>query len=378
MFQDLFHEPFQFIFQWAQNPDFIHDFRIKFPDKAGKVFKSVRNELISKPQTIADCAAWARQIFENLFVTKILDTLHQYENDKTFWTGARRKPSPIIFDPADENHSLFIVSVATIRARIWGIPVLATDEILHVASAIVPESRPHQREEVDDLLHQLLDLTLTLRNLVLHPEDFEKDDDSNGHMDFVASTANLRAINYQIAPTTRLEARRIVGKIIPAMATTTAMVCGFVCFELCKIHCVTHKKLEDYRNGSISLAFFQFSLSEPVASVKLPLGGTDNQFDPVWEIRDVLGDLPVGDFIQQIETQNQVKVHSLYCSGSQLWSDSDSEDDERRRKTLTEIIAQVPNSAIQTTKRVKVAVDSCIPDTGNDAHIPLFRLNYSS
>jgi hypothetical protein len=156
------------------------------------------------------------------------------------------------------------------------------------------------------------------------------------------------------------------------------MVSGFVCFELCKIHCVTPKKLEDYRNGSINLAFFRFSLSEPVASMKFPLGGTDNQFDTVWEIPDVLGDLPVGDFIQQIETQNQVKVHSLYCSGSQLWSDSDSEDDETRKKTLTEIIAQVPNSPIQTTKRVKLVVDSCIPDTGDDAHIPLFRLHCRS
>lgn len=29
-------------------------------------------------------------------------------------------------------------------------------------------------------------------------EEFEKDDDSNGHIDFIYSMANLRAINYKL------------------------------------------------------------------------------------------------------------------------------------------------------------------------------------
>ena len=46
------------------------------------------------------------------------------------------------------------------------------------------------------------------------------------------SASNLRAVNYQIPTNTRLETKQIAGKIIPAIATTTAMVTGVVCAEI--------------------------------------------------------------------------------------------------------------------------------------------------
>lgn len=60
------------------------------------------------------------------------------------------------------------------------------------------------------------------------PLFFEKDDDSNGHMDFVASASALRAQMYAIEAADRLQTKRIAGKIIPAIATSTAAVAGLV------------------------------------------------------------------------------------------------------------------------------------------------------
>lgn len=40
-----------------------------------------------------------------------------------------------------------------------------------------------------------------IKNVDLNPIDFEKDDDSNLHMDFITSCSNLRAQNYDISPT---------------------------------------------------------------------------------------------------------------------------------------------------------------------------------
>lgn len=64
--------------------------------------------------------------------------------------------------------------------------------------------------------------------LQMSPQQFEKDDDSNGHIDFVASASALRARVYSIEPADRLKTKRIAGKIIPAIATATAAVAGLV------------------------------------------------------------------------------------------------------------------------------------------------------
>jgi len=64
--------------------------------------------------------------------------------------------------------------------------------------------------------------------------EFEKDDDSNHHIDFISAVSNLRARNYQIGETERYKVKLIAGKIIPAVATTTAMVVGTIGIEIYK------------------------------------------------------------------------------------------------------------------------------------------------
>ena len=54
-------------------------------------------------------------------------------------------------------------------------------------------------------------------------------------MAFVTAAANLRAANFEIPRCDVHTAKRVAGKIVPAIATTTAAVVGLVGMELLKL-----------------------------------------------------------------------------------------------------------------------------------------------
>lgn len=119
----------------------------------------------------------------------------------------------------------------------------------------------------------------------LKVEEFEKDIDSNFHIDFISSISNLRCVNYQLKEATWLDVKLKAGKIIPALATTTAAVAGMQTLELLKL--MKCEKLEEFRNYYLNLAlpFVQGSECGEVKKLKLT-EGLEVDLWTRWDIRD--------------------------------------------------------------------------------------------
>ena len=74
----------------------------------------------------------------------------------------------------------------------------------------------------------------------------------NYHISFITAACNLRCDNYAIKRTEFQACKVIAGKIIAAIATTTAAVCGLVVLELFKL--VMKKGTDFLFNRQIGLA----------------------------------------------------------------------------------------------------------------------------
>lgn len=109
----------------------------------------------------------------------------------------------------------------------------------------------------------------------LRAVEFEKDDPTNWHIEFVGSVANLRARNYSIKEVDNFQVKLIAGKIIPALATTTAMIVGAVGLEIIKS--LLDKPIGQMKNCFSNLALPLWLFSEPLPPIKTK----DKEMDPI-------------------------------------------------------------------------------------------------
>ncbi|CAC5382570.1 UBE1L2 [Mytilus coruscus] len=276
--------------------------------------------LHNRSATWSDCIKLGRLKFEKYFNHRAKQLLHHFPLDtkqsdgSLFWQSPKRPPVPQEFDVANENHMSFVISTARLYGHAANIAQSSQDtttetvvKILH--SVVVPSFRPSSKRIVTDesaskpldegpadgdeyqdaanRIQRVINQSKSPNEVtsVMKVADFEKDDDTNGHIDFITAAANLRASMYGIECSDRLKVKRIAGRIVPAIATTTAAVAGLVSVELLKVLDMK-QPIEVYKNCFLNLALPVLLLSEPgpVEKTVLKEGLTVTMWDK-WEVK---------------------------------------------------------------------------------------------
>ncbi|CAJ2640355.1 unnamed protein product [Trifolium pratense] len=356
-----------------------------------------------KCDTFEDCITWARLKFEDYFANRVKQLTFTFPEDAAtstgapFWSAPKRFPRPLQFSTSDLSHLNFVMSAAILRSESFGIPI--PDWVKNprkVADAvdrvIVPDFQPKEgvkvvtdekatslstasvddADVINDLITKLercrTNLTPTFR---MKPIQFEKDDDTNYHMDVIAGLANMRARNYSIPEVDKLKAKFIAGRIIPAIATSTAMATGLVCLELYKVLDGGHK-VEDYRNTFANLALPLFSMAEPVPPKVIKHQETSWT---VWD-RWTLGNNPtLRELIQWLKDKG-LKAYSISCGNCLLFNSMFPRHKERMDRTIADLGREVAKLEIPLYRHHLDVVVACEDEEDNDVDIPLVSIYF--
>lgn len=141
---------------------------------------------------------------------------------------------------------------------------------------------------------------------LIHPEQFEKDNDQNFHIDVIYAMGNCRAVNYKLDAMDWITVKLKAGRIVPALATTTAAVAGLQTLELVKL--LLNAKKSDHRNIFLNLAVPIMQASEPgeIAKTKLAEGIEVTLWDR-WDVNKGTGkkDITLSEVIKLVEDMHK-------------------------------------------------------------------------
>ncbi|GAA0172678.1 ubiquitin-protein ligase [Lithospermum erythrorhizon] len=363
-------------------------------DTLERVLHCLDNE---RCKTFQDCITWARLRFEDYFANRVKQLTYTFPEDAVtssgapFWSAPKRFPRPLQFSVDDPSYIHYAMAASILRAETFGIPIpdwAKSPKSLAegVDKVIVPDFQPRKDvkietdEKATSLSNASIDDSAVINDLIrklemcreklppgykMNPIQFEKDDDTNYHMDLIASLANMRARNYSIPEVDKLKAKFIAGRIIPAIATSTAMATGLVCLELYKVLNGGHK-LEDYRNTFANLALPLFSIAEPVPAKVI------KHQDMSWTVWDrwILKDNPtLRELLQWLQNKG-LNPYSISYGSCLIYNTMFPRHKDRMDRKLVDLVRDVAKAELPPYRCHFDVVVACEDDEDNDIDIP--------
>ncbi|KAI5362641.1 putative ubiquitin/SUMO-activating enzyme E1, THIF-type NAD/FAD binding, ubiquitin-activating enzyme [Septoria linicola] len=401
MFNNVFTAPADIVNGYITQKDYLGS-ALKQSGNEKQTLETLNEFLVtSKPQSFDDCIEWARMQFEKHYNNAIQQLLYNFPKDsktssgQPFWSGPKRAPDALTFDANNETHYNFVLAGANLHAFNYGIKQITDrDHIVGVLNQmIVPDFKPDANVKIqaddkepdpnaqaggmDDDNAQLEKLAKSLPqpkqlgDFRIEGVEFEKDDDTNFHIDFITAAANLRAENYKIQTADRHKIKFIAGKIIPAIATTTALVTGLVILELFKI--IDGKDdIEQYKNGFVNLALPFFGFSEPIASPKGKYQGANGEetIDKLWD-RFETEDVTLQQFLDDFKAKG-LSVTMISSGVSLLYASfyAASKNKDRLPMKLSALVEHISKKKIPEHQKNVIFEITAEDTTEEDVEIP--------
>lgn len=403
LFQGYFVDSPETVNLYLSQPNYVEQSLKQNPDIKGTL-SNISHLLNDRPYSFDDCIKWAREEFEVKFNHDIQQLLYNFPEDAVtsnggaFWSGPKRAPTPLKFDINNPDHFNFIVGGANLLAFIYGLkepnasfedykkvldtveikPFVAKSGVKIAANDAEAEeearnlSGAFDEDEVKKIAASLPEPS-TLAGYRLNPIEFEKDDDSNHHIEFITAASNCRALNYSIETADASKTKFIAGKIIPAIATTTALVTGFVCLELYKV-AAKQTDIEKFKNGFVNLALPFFGFSEPVQSPKGKYN--DKEFDQIWDRFEIKGDITLKELLGHFEQKEGLEITMLSYGVTLLYASfyPPKKVNERLGMSLTALIESVSKKELPGYVKNLIFEICCDDKEGEDVEVPYINV----
>ena len=342
-------------------------------------------------------------------IQQLLTSFPEDAKDKDgnlFWTSPKRPPIVQPFDLNNPDHLSFVASIINILQQfiiprekfvfspselqeiIKSLPVkhVEIDNSEEAKARLINEAANQDSDSTKDaellnnICQNLFELTKKSTGIKFEEIEFEKDCDENGHIDFISFTANSRASNYKIQTLPRHRIKIIAGKIIPAIATTTAMVSAAIGIEIYKYF--LQIPFESSRNFFSNLAIPIFMFSEPSP----PVVHNDKVYDQIllgpvkaipakhntWSRFEIEGPKTLNQIKDQIYKQHGFILSSFVISGVQIYSTYSPELFKRLEMTIEEILVEMKYQ-VYSGKRYVVVYLGGETDDMVDVDCPLLK-----
>jgi len=285
-------------------------------DIINKIKKLIRYITILIQKDYKECIKIALEEYKEKYYDDINIQLENNPPDSLnkdgtrYWSENKRCPNPLPFDVNNELAFIFVESYAKILANSMSIEIISDKkkiksmilEILSnnlcfmanntkknknknkyynysekISSSNIEEEKILKNknynetkkrsginiERLNAIKNEIMNFDFwkcNLNNFIKIPE-FEKDDDKNGHIDFIYAASNLRATIYKIEKCDKIKTKLIAGKIIPAVASTTAAIVGLVSLQLYTL-CQTNE-IKYLRNSYLNLSLNSIIFQSP-------------------------------------------------------------------------------------------------------------------